>query len=254
MSKALDKRCLEDSVDFIHDVTGLPRTIISLVIRAYFTFVMLQLSRGSQHGLFLVGILTPEEGTKSNTVSFKPSQRLKKILYTHKEVDFAEVLNQYRDFIDRKKKKIYQAELERFGRYTYRNAGAKLRSPNYVRRQMHIDAVRSDLLAYLQNELPYDLDWVHPTSEKVYSATHIANKVKMYRHIDPQGYDCLFAVWLSVKDRNMKLVREKLSLQEFEKRLGIVLDCLIILIVYDDLESEAAREYYQLGILNINVK
>lgn len=255
MSKAREKQSLNNAVAFISEFTGLPVRLVHYVIKAYSTYAVLELYQGKRHHIPLIGTLSPnrldESKRKVGTITFKPTSRLQKFTYMTREVEVEEVIKEYQFYLQNGRLK---EDLEKHKQRTIsvlEESSLQMKNRGYMRTKAMIDVVRNDLLRYLQQEFPYEVDWCHPISSRVYAYTRISNKLKQYRQIDSIGYNLLYSVWVSLSERSE--IRQDMGLSEkmFELKLRQVLDTLILLVVHSDIDSEGLSACYCMGLLGL---
>jgi hypothetical protein len=255
MTKPSDKADLKEVVTFITEYTGISARLVKYIIKAYCTFILLKLYRGQTCSIPLVGHLYPkkylERGGGTQSVAFTPSSRVEKFVYLNRHVDLEKVLESYKRFLENGRVK---EEIDKFNRYSVELLEltvTDLKERAVIRSKANIDIVRNDLLRYLQREFPYELGWEHPITGNVYHYDRVAEKLKTYRMVDKEGYNLLYAVWLSLSDRAELREQLVLSEKQFEIQLRKVLDSVALLIMYPDLESEGLQTCYRVGLLGL---
>jgi hypothetical protein len=259
MAGNTERKSLEKSVAFVSRLTGMPKRLINYVIRAYCTYLLLELYQGRSCHVLYLGTLSPkkerekredwEKGEKS--VTYTPTSRIKKFVYLNRKPNVNSIVDSYKNYL---KSGRIQKELEKFNTYSLdylEDTSTGLKNRAYIKSQANVDMIRNSLLLYLQQKFPYDLDWCHPVTNNIYSHTRIADKLKMYRQVDVEGYNILYSVWLGISDRCELIGQIGLSEILFEKKLRQVMDSVVLLIVYSDLESEGLLSCYTSRLLGL---
>lgn len=252
MSRQLEVKDFKKAVEFISKLSGFPATIVSFIIRAYSTFVLLELYQGHTIHLPLLGKLTPKKGRTANA-DFRPSNRLKRFLYLNKDVDLRSIIEGYKTYLQDPSKKEVLEKHHTYSHEVIKKTSINVKYKDLKRYLKQEDALRIHFLRYLQKEFIHELPWRHPyRKEEVYSHDRIKKKIIWYRSLDPDGYALLYSLWLGVGKRNTVLKELHLTPQEVEELIHEVLNSLLLLIIYPDLEPEGLEVMHRMGLLGIS--
>lgn len=109
------------------------------------------------------------------------------------------------------------------------------------------DVIRESLFLYLQHDFPYDYPWRHPATKKVYNCNRFKAAIRVAKSHYEEGYECFYAIWISLKKKDSYLAKLNLSEEEFVNRAEKTLDLILQIVVNEDLEPSRMNQLFNLA-------
>lgn len=98
--------------------------------------------------------------------------------------------------------------------------------------------VRKSFLLYLKTGFPYQIDWVHPSTEESYSHSLIKKKLEAYKHLSPSGYKALYVLWTTQASRSFVADRLFRSGSTIRRIWDRSIDTILVLLLFPELDPE----------------
>lgn len=108
------------------------------------------------------------------------------------------------------------------------------------------DIIRESLFVYLQRDFPYDYPWRHPATKKIYNCNRFKAAIRIAREHYEEGYECFYAIWISLRRKDEYLAKLSLSEKEFVQRAEKTLDLILQIVVNEDLEPSRMNRLFNL--------
>lgn len=103
--------------------------------------------------------------------------------------------------------------------------------------------VRKSFLNYLKNEFPYECDWVHPTSHKLWKCSQIKEALSRIKRLNPENYKVLWALWMTRETTEFLAQRFCYSTTVIKKKWERAISTVMVLLIYPELDDEQIALY-----------
>ena len=209
---------------YIEARTGLPEEFASQIILVIREFLLLQLTENKEAKIRFIGRFWVDEKRRS-FIRYCPSKSLYRYLEQTKELKSEDYST------------IYAQLEDKFGK-AHKNAIEALADAALIENESEpvTQFQRYSFLRYLQQQFPFEKDWTHPTTKKVYSNQEIKRAVRIYRILAPKAYLVLWSVWMSISARIELAKLLEIDAVELKQRWGRACDSLLFIIMNPDLE------------------